>query len=304
MKVRQTKVILAAIILLGGMGVLPLRGEGGLIVKLRFYEGIKSLTPEPQAVVTSSYLRSLVSASIPSGYAAEEEKKQIKRVFNLLDVRLLTEADLGWGAREIKPMNYVLRFNSREILVSIAPVDLKNRFRIEVDEQVGTERAGLLDTEIILPRKNIAVFGFESTDGTPYFLSFHALPGEVSKAVVTEGKTGGVEGGVGGGVGGGVEAVRAVGEIKPPRVLKKVNPAYPEDARKAGVQGVVILEAETDFHGNVVRVDVLRSVPLLDQAAIDALRHWKYEPMVIKGKPHGVIFTVTVAFALKTDKDN
>ncbi|MBM3284834.1 MAG: energy transducer TonB [Candidatus Aminicenantes bacterium] len=250
---------------------------------------MKSLAPEPQPVVTSSYLRPLVSASILSEFTPEEEKRQIKRVFNLLDVRLLTEADLGWGARELKPMNYVLRFDSREILAVIAPADLttRNRFRIEVYEQAGAERAGLLDTEIILPRKNIAVFGFESTDGTPYFLSFHVLPGEASKIIGVEGKVGGVE------------AVRAVGLIKPPRLVKKVDPIYPEIARQAGVEGVVILEAETDIRGNVVRVQVLRSIPLLDQAAVDALRQWKYEPVVIDGQPKGLIFTVTVAFRLK-----
>jgi protein TonB len=44
---------------------------------------------------------------------------------------------------------------------------------------------------------------------------------------------------------------------------------------------------------------VLRSIPLLDQAAIDAVRQWKYEPLIINGKPTPVVFTVTVRFQLK-----
>ena len=44
---------------------------------------------------------------------------------------------------------------------------------------------------------------------------------------------------------------------------------------------------------------ILRSIPLLDQAAIDAVRQWVYEPMIINGRPRGVIFTVTVRFTLK-----
>ncbi len=44
---------------------------------------------------------------------------------------------------------------------------------------------------------------------------------------------------------------------------------------------------------------VLRSVTLLDQAAIDAVKQWVYEPMVINGRPRGVIFTVTLTFKLK-----
>jgi len=47
------------------------------------------------------------------------------------------------------------------------------------------------------------------------------------------------------------------------------------------------------------RVKVLRSIPLLDQAAIDAVRQWQYEPMIINGRPRGVIFTVTVTFKLR-----
>jgi len=65
------------------------------------------------------------------------------------------------------------------------------------------------------------------------------------------------------------------------------------------VEGVVIIEAQTDIYGRVQSVKVLRSIPLLDQAAIDAVRQWVYEPMVINGRPRGVIFTVTVTFKLK-----
>jgi protein TonB len=49
----------------------------------------------------------------------------------------------------------------------------------------------------------------------------------------------------------------------------------------------------------VVGVKVLRSIPELDQAAIDALKQWKYEPKIIDGKPRALIFTVTVRFQLK-----
>jgi protein TonB len=65
------------------------------------------------------------------------------------------------------------------------------------------------------------------------------------------------------------------------------------------VEGVVIIEAQTDMYGRVRDVKVLRSIPLLDQAAIDAVRQWVYEPMIINGRPRGVIFTVTVRFTLK-----
>jgi TonB family protein len=97
------------------------------------------------------------------------------------------------------------------------------------------------------------------------------------------------------------DAVRAVGDIKPPRLIKQVHPVYPEEARKAGVEGVVILEAKADEQGNIVDARILRSVAPLDQAALDAVRQWRYEPMVIDGKARKVLFTVTVRFALKED---
>ncbi|MDH4218084.1 MAG: energy transducer TonB, partial [Candidatus Aminicenantes bacterium] len=107
-------------------------------------------------------------------------------------------------------------------------------------------------------------------------------------------------GGVLGGVVGEVEApIRAVGEIKPPKLIKKVEPIYPEIARQARVEGIVIIEATTDIYGRVASVKILRSIPLLDQAAVDAVRQWVYEPMVINGKPRGVIFVVTVTFTLR-----
>jgi protein TonB len=93
--------------------------------------------------------------------------------------------------------------------------------------------------------------------------------------------------------------VRAAGEVRMPRLVKRIEPAYPEIARLAHVQGTVILEATTDSCGRVVGVRVLRSVPLLDEAAVDAVRQWLYEPMVVNGRPRGVVFTVTLRFELK-----
>ena len=97
--------------------------------------------------------------------------------------------------------------------------------------------------------------------------------------------------------------VRAFGDIKPPKLIKGVLPVHPEIARQAKVEGVVILEVTTDIYGQVQRARVLRSIPLLDKAAIDAVKQWIYEPIVINGKPRGIIFTVTCRFKLD-EKDN
>jgi protein TonB len=93
--------------------------------------------------------------------------------------------------------------------------------------------------------------------------------------------------------------VRVGGAVKPPAQIRRVSPPYPPDALSAGVQGVVIMEATITVDGKVSDVRVLRSIPLLDQAAIDAVRQWEYAPTILNGAPVPVIMTVTVNFAIK-----
>ena len=93
--------------------------------------------------------------------------------------------------------------------------------------------------------------------------------------------------------------MRIGGDVKEPKKLKDVAPVYPEDAKSAGVQGVVIIEAVIGTDGKIVEARVLRPVPLLDKAAIDAVQQWEYTPTLLNGEPIEVIMTVTVNFQLK-----
>jgi protein TonB len=127
--------------------------------------------------------------------------------------------------------------------------------------------------------------------------------------------SGGVEGGIAGGVSGGIvgglpEAppppppppqapVRVGGQIKQPTRIKNVNPVYPAIAQSARVQGVVIIEAIIGSNGKVQEAKVLRSIPLLDQAALEAVKQWEYSPTLLNGVPVPVIMTVTVNFTLQ-----
>lgn len=95
-----------------------------------------------------------------------------------------------------------------------------------------------------------------------------------------------------------VEPLRVGGTIREPRKLKNVPPAYPPAALQARLQGVVILESLIGEDGRVARVKVLRGVPLLDEAAVEAVRQWEYEPTLLNGIPVPVIMTVTVTFKL------
>jgi protein TonB len=92
--------------------------------------------------------------------------------------------------------------------------------------------------------------------------------------------------------------VRATG-MHLPRKLVHVDPVYPRMAQIAQVQGVVILEATIDARGRVMDARVLRSVPLLDEAALDAVWQWIYAPTLLNGVPVPIVMTVTVKFTLQ-----
>lgn len=94
------------------------------------------------------------------------------------------------------------------------------------------------------------------------------------------------------------QAVRVGGSIREPKKLRNVSPVYPEEAKQARVQGVVILEATISPRGDVTSVKVLRGVQLLDQSAIDAVKQWVYTPTLLNGVPVPVIMTVTVNYKL------
>jgi len=88
------------------------------------------------------------------------------------------------------------------------------------------------------------------------------------------------------------------GAIKPPVKTRDVAPIYPSIAQSARVQGVVIIEATIGPDGTVQNARVLRSIPLLDNAALDAVRQWVFTPTLLNGSPVPVIMTVTVNFQL------
>jgi protein TonB len=127
---------------------------------------------------------------------------------------------------------------------------------------------------------------------------------------VEGGVPGGVEGGVPGGVVGGVvgglpdapppavKVVRVGGNVVAPKLVHSVKPEYPELARLSRARGLVILEARVDVRGVVKSVHVLRSSPLFDEAALGAVRQWRYQPLLLNGEPTEFILSVTVMFNL------
>jgi protein TonB len=93
--------------------------------------------------------------------------------------------------------------------------------------------------------------------------------------------------------------VRVGGNIPAPRKIKDVKPAYPAEARAAGQQGIVILEVTIAPDGRVYDARILRSIPELDAAAVEAVKQWEFTPTLLNGQPVPVIMSVTVAFSLE-----
>ena len=91
------------------------------------------------------------------------------------------------------------------------------------------------------------------------------------------------------------------GPVSEPKLLKKVNPAYPDEAKQARLEGIVLLECAIDTNGRVKSARAIRSEPMgLTEAAIAAVSQWEFEPARdASGKPLEVLFTVTIRFALR-----
>jgi protein TonB len=89
------------------------------------------------------------------------------------------------------------------------------------------------------------------------------------------------------------------GDVKAPQLVNRAEPHYPEDARRDGLEGVVILEAMISASGCVRAVSVLKGVELrLDFQSAKAVAQWRYRPARLDGRPVAVYLTVTVTFRL------
>lgn len=99
----------------------------------------------------------------------------------------------------------------------------------------------------------------------------------------------------------GASWARVGGDVKPPVVIERVTPVYPEEYRKARVSGLVILEAAIDASGAVENLAVLKSVGAdMDLAAKRAVSRWKFQPATRGGVPVPVLFNLTINFQLNT----
>jgi protein TonB len=169
------------------------------------------------------------------------------------------------------------------------------------------ENAGKLIAPTVIP-KNIAEI--KEAPLPPEMDSSGGVPGGVPGGVAG-GSMGGVIGGVLGGLSSTTVAaplapkenrpkapVRVGGRVREPKLILKIDPTYPPLARQTHMEGVVVIDAVLDEQGNVVEAKVTSGPPLLIQAALDAVRKWRYEPTYLNDQPVAVQLNVTVSFRL------
>jgi len=90
------------------------------------------------------------------------------------------------------------------------------------------------------------------------------------------------------------------GDVKAPEKISSPPPQYTEIARKARIQGVVIVQAIIDKEGNVTNVKVLKGLPMgLEEAAVSAIKGWRFRPATLNGRPVTVYYNLTVNFKLQ-----
>lgn len=103
-----------------------------------------------------------------------------------------------------------------------------------------------------------------------------------------------------------IKPVRRAGqvgvEVIIPTPIRRITPVYPEKCKKEGIEGTVVLEIKIDEEGNVIDAKILKSVhPNIDKAAMEAIKKWKYKPVLKDGKPAPVVFAVTINFWLRDE---
>lgn len=282
--IKQLVIKLLIIIMLMSAGVSQTNASGDVIVSLRFYEGSRGAEQQNSSVVTSFQLRPLFVGNIISQKWLKEEQEELKRIFNLTGLKVITSKDFAWKGeipgKSSRTLARLFIINGHEFNVTLVRGIKTDNFSVRVEIKTDEGFKELLNTDMELPESKGTVLGFEDSLQKPYFLSLHR---QQDDAVLRD------------------DFAKDI-TLDRPKLLKQVKPVYPEVALKSGVQGDVILETTTDEEGKVILVKVLSGHPLLRMAALKTVKEWEYEPFMVKGKPHRAKFTVAVEFRLPGSK--
>jgi len=251
------------------------------------YQGIRPGTAVPSGPEAQLYSKPAFLDNLGKDEDLAKELNLIKMTFNLSEVRLISQGELWLRINEPIGLFTFKGDPQKPFSVQLERLDGSwLHYRVTVYEQ-NIDSNPVMRSAFTIPSsmtlKDAVVFGFEDSAQNPVFLSLRIsnlyaegkAPGKtVEKAPTQAGKP----------------------AIIPPRLVSQVPPIYPEAAKKMGIEGTVVLSVTLDEKGNIVRARVIRSIPELDQAAIDTVKHWKYEPMTVNGAPKPIVFSVAIEF--------
>ncbi|HTT32996.1 MAG TPA: energy transducer TonB [Methylomirabilota bacterium] len=171
---------------------------------------------------------------------------------------------------------------------------------VKVKPQVHLMDAGKLMAPKVIP-KDVKIIKEEAEPDMGMAGAVGGVPGGVAG-----GSMGGVLGGVIGGMGAAppppkpkqTGPLRVGGNVQAAKIINRVQPIYPPLARQTRISGTVRLHAIIGKDGMIQSLEVVSGHPLLQQAALDAVRQWRYQPTLLNGDPVDVDTTIDVIFSL------
>jgi len=279
---KKTAILILLLIL---VLVLPARAEMSLNIKLNFF-GPLAADNGKSSVTTSFYLKSVVQRNLQVSFSPEVLQAELQKTFNAPKVSLLASGDLVWKAGGEPSVMQIVQIKGKDYALILTPLPRPGavNFKVGVVEENNQKNIKniLLDTEIVLPDREVALLGFRDAQENSYFIAFY-VQGRDDKTN---------------------KDVLKIAASQKPKKIKEVKPVYPAAALKKKIQGRVIMEAMTDTNGKVISVQAVSSPdPLLTEAAVAAVRQWVYEPYIVNGQAKAVAFTVTVTFTLKDEPE-
>lgn len=270
-----TKLFWLIIIVLWAFGTVSANPDKE--VQLRLYEGFRKPVKMTSRVTTSTFLVPMFQGSLQLDSENTEEKDEIKKIFNLTNLEKIASARWVWSREEPAFQFQLMVINGHEFYIYLKPAKEKDAFQMEVVEKTGAKKIKIFESDFMLPQSKSTVFGFEDSASKPFFLAFDR---KKDSNIYVKLK------------------IPHISRENRPKLIRLEKPVYPEEALQKKVSGEVILEATTDVYGRVVNVVVQQGHKLLDDAAVNAVKQWVYEPYIIDGKPKPVRFTVSVRFSL------
>jgi len=275
MNTKQLRLWIVSIMVLGLPAAVTAAGD--TLVNFRVYEGQRGTERTVDSVVASYDLKPLFVGNILPSSGMTKEKDELKRIFNLGSIRLVTRSQWGWKTGQGGTLYKGIVLNGHEFRLSLELLKEADSFNLKIVEAAKTGERSLLETELVLPQQKAAVFGFEDSAGKPYFISFRR---ETDEAVIPE---------------------MAVAETMQPRLIHRVMPVLPELVGKEPVQGDVIIEAAINPKGRVIHARIVKGHPVLRQPSLEAVKQWKYSPFIVNGKPEPATLTVVFNYSVHGD---